>query len=111
MPEKDQLQAIRRMLLDRADEYRAAIDKKALKGKLAPFDGLKMTRGPKGFLEDHPAFDLILQRQWGVSAQLPADSALSSGLMKEIVTRFKLATPMVRLLNSSLSATGKRPLF
>ena len=111
MPEKDQLLAIRRMLLERHDDYRASTSNKTLKGKLAPFDGLKMTRGPKGFPEDHPAHDLILQRQWGVSAQLPADAALSPTLAKEIITRFKLATPMIRLLNEPLASKPRPPIF
>ncbi len=49
MPERDQLLAIRRMLLERHLELRDRMGKKQLKGKLTPFDGLKMTRGPKGF--------------------------------------------------------------
>jgi uncharacterized protein (TIGR02453 family) len=111
MPQKEQLLAIRRMLLERADEYRAVTSRKTLKGKLDPFDGRKMARGPKGFPEDHPAYDLILQRQWGVGASLPAETALSPDLAKEIITRFKIAAPMVKLLNSSFAIAERRPMF
>ncbi len=111
MPEKDQLLAIRRMLLERHEDLRAFMGKKHLKGKMTPFDGHKMNRGPKGFPADHPALDLILCRQWGVSAGLPAETALGPGLLKEIVTRFKLAAPMVRLLNEPLAGKPKQPMF
>jgi uncharacterized protein (TIGR02453 family) len=111
MPEKDQLLAIRRMLLERVEEYRACTSNKKLRGKLTPFDGLKMSRAPKGFPADHPALDLIVQRQWGVSASLPAAAALTPGLVKEIVSRFKIAAPMVRLLNEPIAPSAKMPVF
>jgi uncharacterized protein (TIGR02453 family) len=111
MPEKDQLLAIRRMLLERVEEYRACTSNKKLRGKLTPFDGLKMSRAPKGFPADHPALDLIVQRQWGVSASLPAAAALTPGLVKEIVSRFKIAAPMVRLLNEPIAPSAKKPVF
>ncbi len=111
MPEREQLLSIRRMLLERHLELRDRMGKKQLKGKLTPFDGLKMTRGPKGFSPDHPAMDLILQRQWGVSAGLPVEAALAPGLIREILGRFKLAAPMVHLLNEPLAERGKQKLF
>jgi hypothetical protein len=52
-----------------------------------------------------------MQRQWGVSSRLPVDVALTPGLLKEIVKRFKLAEPLVSLLNSPLIERPKKPLF
>ncbi len=111
MPEKEQLLAIRRMLLDRHKELRRLLSTKYLKGRMEPFDGQKMTRGPKGFPLDHPALDLILHRQWGVMATLPTEIALSPILGKQIVSRFQLALPMVELLNGPLTAKSKSSLF
>ena len=112
MPEKDQTLAIRRMLLKQHDEMRAMLSARALKtAGMTPIDGMKMSRGPKGFPADHPAMDLILQRQWGVGATLPVDVALGPGLVKEIAKRFKLAAPMVALLNEPLSGGAKKPMF
>ncbi len=111
MPQKDQLLAIRRMLLERHEEYRAIMGSKKLLAALTPFDGLKMTRGPKGFPAEHPGLDLIMQRQWGVSSRLPVDLALKSGLLQEIVKRFKLAAPLVSLLNDPLVERPKKPMF
>jgi uncharacterized protein (TIGR02453 family) len=111
MPEKDQLLAIRRMLLDRHEEYRAIVGSRRMKASMPEFDGLKMTRGPKGFSLDHPAADLVLQRQWGVGSTLPAETALGPSIVKEIVQRFKLAAPLVALLNDPLLGKPKKPLF
>ena len=107
LPEKDQLLAIRRMLLEEHEALRKLLSAKYLKGRMEPFDGQKMTRGPKGFPADHPALDLILHRQWGIMATLPAEVALSPALGKEIVSRFKLALPLVELLNRPLTPRPK----
>ena len=111
MPAPEQLLAIRRHLLDHHEEFRAVLAGKKLMAKLTEFDGLKLTRAPKGFPPDHPAIDLILQRQWGVSAVLPAAVALESTLLKEIVSRFRLAAPVVYFLNAPLTPRPRKPLF
>ena len=107
MPEKDQLLAIRRMLLDHHEEVRKALRAKGLE----PFDGVKMSRGPKGFDPTDPAADLILQRQWGLSAQLPAALALTPALVPKILSLFRAATPLVTLLNAPLTSKSRKPLF
>jgi uncharacterized protein (TIGR02453 family) len=111
MPEKDQLVAIRRMMLERHEEYRALIGSRKLKSLMQPFDGLRMARGPKGFPADHPANDLILQRQWGVSSSLPVETALGPGLVKAVLERFKAASPLIALLNEPLTPKPRKPLF
>jgi uncharacterized protein (TIGR02453 family) len=111
MPEKEQLLAIRRMLLERHAEYRAIIGSKKLTALLQPIDGMKMTRGPKGFPADNPAMDLVLQRQWGVWSTLPSDIALGPALVKEVVKRFRLASPLIALLNEPLVKRPLKPLF
>jgi hypothetical protein len=52
-----------------------------------------------------------MQRQWGVSSKLPVEIALTPALGKEIVKRFKLAAPLVSLLNEPLVERPKKPLF
>jgi uncharacterized protein (TIGR02453 family) len=111
MPEKEQLRAIRRMLEERHADFRALLAANPMRTLFEPFDGLKLTRAPKGFSPDSPALDLILQRQFGVHATLPAETALSPGLLGEILKRFKLATPLVDLLNEPLVPTARKPLF
>ncbi len=111
MPGPEQLLAIRRHLLDHHEELSAFLADKKLRVKLAEFDGLKLTRAPKGFPPDHPAADLILHRQWGVSAVLPAERALKPTLGKDIVARFRLAAPIVAFLNTPLIPKPRKPLF
>jgi len=124
MPQPDQLLAIRRHLSAAGGNHHAEL-RRILAGKkllavLKPFDpsdggSSKLTRAPKGFSPADAALDLILQRQWGVSAHLPATEALQPTLRKQIVQRFKLATPLVDLLNAPILAASRtdrpRPIF
>jgi uncharacterized protein (TIGR02453 family) len=112
MPEREQLLAIRRYLVDHHAELRRLLAGKKLKAAMGEFDGLKLTRAPKGFSPDDPALDLLVCRQWGVAASLPVDVAMTPALAKEVISRFRLAAPIVELLNTPLIASkGKAKLF
>jgi uncharacterized protein (TIGR02453 family) len=111
MPERDQLLAIRRHLSGHAEEYRA-LHTKILKVKgmsMTDIDGALLTRMPKGFAKDDPADELVRARNWGVHATLPSSLAEQPILLREIVKRFKLAAPLVEMLNASLVRDERRP--
>jgi uncharacterized protein (TIGR02453 family) len=112
MPERDQLLAIRRHLVDHHQEMRRLLASKKLRSLFGEIDGHKLTRPPKGFAPDSPALDLLLCRQWGLVTKLPATLATGSTLLREIVKRFEAAAPLVALLNAPLIAKKpRRPLF
>lgn len=112
IPEREQLLAIRRHIEIHHEDLRRILASKKLRGLMSEFDGQKLTRPPKGFPQDSPALDLLLCRQWGVSASLPPDLATSPTLLKEIVKRFEGAAPMVALLNTPLiTSKPRKPLF
>jgi len=111
MPEREQLLAIRRHLSEHAEEYRA-LHKKILKAKgmsMTDIDGALLTRMPKGFAKDDPADELVRARNWGVHATLSPSVAEEPGLLREIVKRFKLAAPLVEMLNAPLVRQERRP--
>lgn len=109
MPEREQLLAVRNHLLEHHEEYRRLARDRKLNRLMGDFDGLRLTRPPKGFPKDHPAMDLIACRQWGVSTTLPAETALQPTLRKEIVGRFRAAAPLIEFLNRSLIAQSAKP--
>ncbi|HEY0785318.1 MAG TPA: DUF2461 domain-containing protein [Acidobacteriaceae bacterium] len=112
MPQKDQLLAIRRYLLAHHEELRALLADRRLTRFAEGFDGLKLTRAPKGFPAEHPAMDLIVCRQWGVSSTLGAEVALDAKLVKQVVERFRAMTPLVEFLNRPLAkAVGETASF
>lgn len=111
MPEREQLLAIRRHLSGHHAEFRRLVSGKKFKSLLHETDGMRLTRPPKGFSAEDPALDLLLRRQWGASVHLPAEWATRPALVKDVVERFRLAAPMVALLNAPLMGKPKRPLF
>jgi uncharacterized protein (TIGR02453 family) len=104
MPEREQLLAIRNHLMEHHEGFRRLWEARKLRKLMNEFDGLRLSRPPKGFPKDHPAMDLIVCRQWGVSATLPSEIALQPTLRKEIVSRFRAAAPLVEFLNRPLTA-------
>ena len=113
MPEKEQLAAIRHWLLEHHAELRAELEGKALRKHFELFEGNALTRPPKGFPAEHAGMDLIRCRQWGVSRTLPAEAALEPGLAENIVRHFRLAAPLVGLLNGPIveSLKPRKPLI
>ncbi|GGA71159.1 TIGR02453 family protein [Edaphobacter acidisoli] len=111
MPEREQLLAIRRYLVDHHTEMRRLLAGKKLRSLMQEFDGRRLTRPPKGFAADDPALDLLMCQQWGITAHLPPETALQPTLLKDIIERFKVAAPVVALLNAPLAPKPKRPLF
>ena len=112
MPEREQLLAIRRHLLNHHEQFRRLAGAKKLKTLgMTPLEPAMMTRPPKGFAADHPAIDLIMQRQWGVAVHLPAELALSPTLAGEIIKCFRAAGPLVALLNEPLVPVSKAPIW
>jgi uncharacterized protein (TIGR02453 family) len=114
MPEKDQLAAIRHWLVENHTPFRKLLQKPAVRSTFTEFEGNALTRPPKGFPPDHPALDLIQCRQWGLSATLPANTALQPDFAAVIIRHFKLAAPLVDALNTPIAAAltpKKKVLF
>ena len=107
-PTAEQQLAIRRYLDGTAAahyaELRALLDNRRLRAAMDQFEGNRLTRPPRGFSADSPALDLLLCRQWGVSATLPAELATRPELLREIASRFALAVPIVHLLNRAIAS-------
>ena len=108
MPSPEQLLAMRRHIEKNHAAMRKILADKKLKAAMEEFEGNPLKRAPRGFAPESPALDLIVCRQWGVSATLPPDTATSPTLVKEVVKRFRLAAPLVEFLNAGLPAPAKK---
>ncbi len=114
MPEKEQLAAIRHWLLENHEAFRKVLNKPAVRKTFSDFEGETLTRPPKGFPPEHPAMDLIKQKQWGLSTTLPAETALETKFAQTVIRHFKLLAPLVDALNTPLEAVAapkKKVLF
>lgn len=106
-PQPDQLLRIRHHLQQHHAELRALLADPVRRALLPGFDSNPQTRMPKGFLPGDPAADLLLCRQWALSASLPGTLATTPRLLGSIVERFRAAAPVVELLNVPLLAAVK----
>ena len=114
MPEKEQLAAIRNWLLENHVPFRKVVQTPTIRRVFYEFEGEALTRPPKGFPPDHPAIDLIKQKQWGLSTTLPVDAALKANFAQTVIKHFKLLAPMVDALNTPIAASltpKKKVLF
>lgn len=114
MPQREQLLAIRHFLLEHHQEVRRLLLDKKLRRSMDSFSGEPLTRPPKGFPKEHPAMDLLLCRQWGLSATLSPEAALRRDFAQLVIQHFRLASPLVDTLNTPLVkqiAAKRRPLF
>ena len=113
MPLPPQLLAIRRHLQVHHGDLRTMLGNKKLRALLPDLDSNPLKRMPKGFLPDDAAADLLLFRQYALSVSLPAEAALDTSFLREVVTRFRAAAPMVALLNAPLQAakSPRRSMF
>lgn len=107
MPEKEQLAAIRHWLLDNYGAFSKVLRSAAIRKSFKEFEGNALTRPPKGFPAEHPAMDLVRCRQWGLSATLPAETALQPKIADAVIRYFKLAAPVVDALNTPIAAALK----
>jgi len=105
MPDREQLARVRHHLLEHHAELRKLLNAAAVKRNFTRFEGLELTRAPKGFPPEHPAMDLLRCRQWGVAATLDPAIATTDALFAEARKRFRLAAPLVHLLNTPLLAS------
>ena len=113
MPEKEQLAAIRHWLLENHVAFRKVLDRPAVRKTFTVFEGEALTRPPKGFPCEHPAMDLIKCKQWGLSATLPAETALEADFAQTVIRHFKLLAALVDALNTPIAASQpkKKVLF
>lgn len=106
MPGPEQLQTLRAWLSENHAEFRkAARVPEKLWGKL---HGEALSRNPKGFDPEHPASDLIRMKQWLYWVELDTELAATPKLLGELTKRFRLAAPVMAMLNAPLRSASPK---
>jgi uncharacterized protein (TIGR02453 family) len=113
MPDREQLLAVRRYLLDNHQELRGLLTSRKLRAKMTLSDPHALTRAPKGFPKLDPAMDLILYRNWAVETELSPDAILGKNFQTILTSYFRLAAPVVEFLNRPINGPTRssRPMF
>ncbi len=102
MPNPDHLHAVRAHLLENGARFGELASSKPLVKAFGEIQGEKLSRPPKGFPADHPAIEWIKHKQWYYWVELDPTLATTPAGVKEVVSRFRLATPVVEFLNEPL---------
>ena len=66
--------------------------------------GEQLVRPPSGFPPDHPAIDVLRQKQFYVTQTEPAALAKEPKLFPRLLTLFSAMIPLVRFLNIPLKS-------
>lgn len=107
MPMPEDLRAIRLHLLDHHEAFRRIVKGRTLRSLMGELQGDRLSRVPKGFPADHPAADLVRQKQWLVYVMLEPEIATKPKLFTEVVKRFRAMAPFLEFLNTPLVAAAK----
>jgi len=108
MPPPETLLAIRRHIAEHHEEYREIANAAALRRIFGEVQGDQLARLPKGFAKDHPAGDLLRNKQFLLWAEHSPDLAASPKLFTEIRRHFHTMAPFVEFLNTPLRTQKKR---
>ena len=106
-PDAPQLQAIRHHLCDRHAELDRILRAPAFK-KLGGLKGDRLSRVPRGFAKDHPAADLLQQKQFLGAREESAAFATSPTFYKQLLATFTALVPLCRFLNEPLIARASK---
>jgi uncharacterized protein (TIGR02453 family) len=106
-PPGDMLKIIRAHVAENPAAYDQAIREVNAKKIAGAFEGQPLTRAPKGWPPDHPAAELLKCRSLFFYADLPAETALTPALGKEITARFRAVSKFVELLDTPIVGRKK----
>lgn len=108
--ETRELQAVREHLANQHKQLRKILASKPLQATFGEMSGDSLQKVPKQFGADHPAADLLKQKQWLLMTSRPAKAALDDGFAAEALTAFKLLLPFVSFLNAPLESLPAKSL-
>lgn len=112
MPNPDYLRAVRAQIMESSEKFQKLVTAKPLVRVFGGLQGDKLSRPPKGYCSEHPAIEWIKFKQWYYWAELDPALATSPAGVKEVVSRFKLAAPVVEFLNEPLlGLKRKKPVL
>ncbi len=106
-PSPEELRALRNFLVEHFEQFQKLRGNAKVKTLLGELKGDRLTRPPKGFPVNHPASDLLRNKQFYFHVDLPASVATSAELFGELLSRFRAALPLLQFFNEPMAGLGK----
>lgn len=97
--EPAELLAYRRLLSDNYREFEEILRESKLQSLFGQLQGEKSRPMPKGFCANHPAVELLKQKQWYLVSMLDMGLLSTPRLLPTLVDHFEVMAPMVEFLN------------
>ena len=104
MPDSAALKALRQHIAANWEELAAITKQRNFKKMFGDLQGDRLTRPPMGFSADHPAIEVLKQKQFYVSCSEPAELAETPELFHRLMTYFLAMLPLVQFLNVPLKS-------
>jgi uncharacterized protein (TIGR02453 family) len=105
MPEPPIVKRVRQEIDYSLDEFKKIVTGKKFKeyyGDLYTGENVQLAKVPQGFEKDNPAAEYLRFKSWLVLHELPDAELTSAGLVKNVVTAYKLMQPLVKFLNRAV---------
>ena len=97
-PERDRLNAWRRMVVGDRERVHAAVGDPAFVATLGEVSGESLQRVPPGYRTDDPDAALLRLKDVTFGRAMPSESAFSADLPDQLADTFAAATPLLQLL-------------
>jgi uncharacterized protein (TIGR02453 family) len=104
MPDAATLRAVRQHIAAHWEELRWITKQQNFKRLFGSLQGDRLVRPPVGYSADHPAIDILRQKQFYVSRTEPAELAEGPKLFPRLTALFAAMLPLVRFLNAPLKS-------
>ena len=104
MPDPAALRALRRHIAANWENLLAITNQRNFRKLFGGLQGERLVRPPSGFAADHPAIDVLRQKQFYVARTEPAELAEGPRLVPRLLTLFSAMIPIVRFLNVPLKS-------
>ncbi len=104
MPDSATLRALRQHISANWEDLRAITNQRSFKKMFGRLQGDRLVRPPSGFATDHPAIDVLRQKQFYVSQTEPAELAEGPRLYPRLLALFSAMIPLVRFLNTPIQS-------
>jgi uncharacterized protein (TIGR02453 family) len=102
MPDPATLRALRRHISENWEKLLAITNQQSFRKILGNLQGERLVRPPSGYAADHPAIDVLRQKQFYVSVSDPVELAEEPRLFPRLLELFSAMLPLVQFLNAPL---------
>ena len=104
MPEPAALRALRQHIAAKWEALLAIMNQRNFRKMFGNLQGERLVRPPSGYPANHPAIDVLRQKQFYVAQTEPAELAEGPRLFPRLLMLFSAMIPLVRFLNEPLKS-------